>query len=372
MNFVEKFKEGQRGQNFGLPTGISTLDSAIDGVQRKAIYGVCSEPKVGKTTFIDQCFVLSPYMYMLENPEIEIDWIYYSFEIDRVKKEFKFACYFFYQDYGIQSFLYENERYELSSRYLLGKLRKKNNPKEFIPVSEEHKNILQEIYYKRIIPLFGQYNPEGKKIKNGYIDFIEDRIHPTGIRAYLMDYAKKNGQFLTEKYHVKDDIGNTIEKNRITGYKPNNPKKYTIIITDHIRKLNREQKFSIKENMDTYIDYQVALRNWCGFTFIDVIHLNRSLSNTDRIKYMSEFLYPVGADVKDSGNLSEEADYLITLFNPKDEKYKISKHFGLELQNYPNYRSIHLVESRDTECPMHFRTNMYGNINLFNPIIINP
>lgn len=82
----------------------------------------------------------------------------------------------------------------------------------------------------------------------------------------------------------------------------------------------------------------------------------------------SELLYPTGDAFKDTGNLSEEADYIITLFNPQDEKYNIKKHFGLELQNYPNYRSIHLVESRDTDCPIHLRANMYGNINLFLPI----
>lgn len=72
-------------------------------------------------------------------------------------------------------------------------------------------------------------------------------------------------------------------------------------------------------------------------------------------------------------NLSEEADFLITLFNANDEKYKLDKHFGLKLRDnsmqlYPNYRSIHLVESRDTECPIHLRTNMFGAINYFESI----
>ena len=72
--------------------------------------------------------------------------------------------------------------------------------------------------------------------------------------------------------------------------------------------------------------------------------------------------------VKDSGNLSEECDYLLTLFNPTDEKYGLSTHFGYPLDEYPNYRSIHLVESRDTECPQHLGVQMQGNIKHFKTI----
>ena len=83
---------------------------------------------------------------------------------------------------------------------------------------------------------------------------------------------------------------------------------------------------------------------------------------------MKDKIYPTGEDFKDTGNLSEEADYILTLFNPRDEKFNLEKHFDIELVNYPNYRSIHLVESRDTECPQHLPMQMYGNINLFKPI----
>lgn len=367
MNFVEKFKEGQRKENFGLPTGLAPLDEAIDGVQRKSIIGVASEAKIGKTTFVDQCFVLEPYSYMLKNPEIKIDWIYFSFEIDRIKKEYKYASYYFYKDYGVSYFKYEGEEYELSPRYLTGRLRDMKR-KEFIPVSEEHKRMLEQIYVNRIIPLFGKFDKNGKRLSKGVIDFIEDRGHPTALKIYLMNYAKENGEFITEQYTLKNEYGQSVTKDRIIGYKPKDPKKYVIIITDHLRKLNREQKLTLKENIDLYIDYQVGLRNWCGFTFVDIIHLNRDISDINRIKYLAEYLYPTGSSVKDTGNLSEECDYLFTLFNPRDEKYKIDKHFGLDLKNYPKYRSIHLVESRDTECPIHFATNMYGHINLFTPI----
>jgi len=123
--------------------------------------------------------------------------------------------------------------------------------------------------------------------------------------------------------------------------------------------------------VDKYVEYQVEFRNWCGFTFVDIIHLNRNLSDISRLKYNSEFLYPTGDDIKETGNLSEDSDYVFTLMNPNDEKYGINKHFGLQIKStsndelYPGYVSLHLVESRDTECPAHFRTIMKGNVNVF-------
>ena len=75
-------------------------------------------------------------------------------------------------------------------------------------------------------------------------------------------------------------------------------------------------------------------------------------------------------------NLAEDADYVFTLFNPNDERYKLQKHFGLAIKDsknnpiYPSMRTIHLVESRHCVFPQHFRANMYGNLKSFKQINI--
>ena len=53
------------------------------------------------------------------------------------------------------------------------------------------------------------------------------------------------------------------------------------------------------------------------------------------------------------------------MFNPADEKYGLTMHFSKQLRHYPNYRSIHLVESRDTECPKHIQVSMFGAVKTF-------
>jgi hypothetical protein len=364
MNFLEALHQGQEGENKGLPTGLPPLDRAIDGVQKKSLITIAAAPKVGKSTLVDFAFVIHPLLYCLQH-NIPIHIIYFSYEIDRVKKEFDFAAFFFYHDYKIMNFTYNGVEYPLSSRYLLGKLQDREG--NIIPLNEEHLSILTEIYQNRIISLFGEYNSKGIRIKDGVIEFIEDRDNPTGIRNTILAYAKKNGEFTFQEYETTEQ-GKKVTKQRLVGYIPKDKTKRTIIVLDHCRKAKRERGYSMKENIDKISEYFTELRNFCHFTFVNIIHLNRSIANVERLKFNGEYIFPSSDDIKDSGNLSEDSDYVITLFNPTDEKYGLTTHFGHNLNEYPNYRSIHLVESRDTECPMHLAVQMYGNVKHFKPI----
>lgn len=371
MNLLGEFQRGLEGRNVGRTTGIKPLDAAIDGIQRASLYGVAAGPKVGKSTLVDYAFLLAPFLESTEN----IEWIYFSYEISRIKKEFKFASFFMNHDYGLGQFEHAGVLYDMSPRYLQGRL--KDVDGRPIQVANEHQQLFREIYEKRIVPIFGRYDANGNKVAKGKVMFIEHKDNPTGMKNLLMRYADDNGAFVHEEYQTKGDNGQPVTGRRISGYVPTNPDLFTIVITDHLRKPRRERGFTLKENMDKLIEYQVELRNWCGFTFVDIVHLNRSIANIERIKYQPEFIYPTGDDVKDSGNLSEEADYMITMFNANDDKYGIKKHFGVQLEGpkggllHPSYRSIHLVESRDTECPVHIQANMYGGINMFSGLRLN-
>lgn len=367
-NFVETFKLGKLGKNFGLTTGIPPLDIALNGIQKKASYGLAAAPKTGKTTLVDYAFVLSPYLQCIELGILDnIEWIYLSGEIDRVSKEFKFASFFMWKDYGIANFTYKGKLYPMTMDYLMGIALHKleGNKSEIIPITEEHEAILKQIYVDRIVPLFGEYNAEGEQVQKGKIIFIEELQNPTGLNKMLIHHAEQHGKFVRASYYTKGDNGEKVAKTRITGYIPDNPDKFTFIITDHIRKLPRERGFTMKENIDKWLEYATILRNRCSWTFAHVMHSNRNLANPERLRYAGEFIFPTADDCKDSGNPAEECTVFMTLFNPNDEKYNLKKHFGVELADYPNYRSIHITESRNTECPVHIQTNMVGGINVF-------
>lgn len=370
MNFIETFKKGKAGKNFGLTTGIAALDKAINGLHKKVSIGVTAAPKCGKTTLVDYSFLLSPYL-QCERLNIldDVEWIYFSGEIDRVSKEFKVAAFFMAYDYKIYNFTYKGEIYQMQQDYLSGHLLHTNSDgsTEVIQISEEHELLLKQIYEKRIVPIFGEFDIHGRQITKGKVIFIEDLENPTGLNKYLWQYAKENGQFIEEKYYLVDE-NEKVEKKRIIGYTSNNTNKFTIIITDHIRKLKKERGFTIKENMDKWLEYTTILRNLCHFTFINVCHSNRGIANVDRLRMAGEWIFPTADDVKDTGNLAEESTILMTLFNPNDEKYNLKRHMNVELENYPNYRSIHITESRYTPSPAHVQTNMLGGINMFTPL----
>lgn len=368
MNFQSYFLQGKQGKNIGLNAGISTLNRAMRGIQKKRIYTVAAGPKVGKSKLVNFVFILSPFLEAIRTNTLHlIHWIFYSFEMDRITTEFNFAAFFFAHDFDVHTFSHNDEIFGMCSDYLMHKMLDKNG--NVVPVCQDHEEKLIWIYQNRIAPLFGRFDPvTGKQTEKGKIDFIEESDNPTGLRNYLLKYAKENGEFRMEKYNTLDDKGRKVTKERIAGYKENNPDLKTIIVTDTMRKLKRERNFSLKENVDKWVEYQKELRNWCEFTFVDIIHTNRNMASVERMKFAGEFIYPTGDDIKDSGNLSEESNMVITMFNPNDEKYALEKHFHLELENYPNYRSIHIVESRETECPIHLQVNMFGGVNMFQPI----
>ncbi len=371
MNFIEEYKKGQLGGNKGLPMGegLMNVSKAINGVQRARIYGIAAPPKAGKSTFTDYAFVIQPFLYAIAN-NIPIEWIYFSFELDRVSKEFDFTAYFLYYDYGIrfinlpEGITKDGKKViELSPDYLRGRMQDDNE--KTITVNDQIFELIKVIYEKRIIPLFGEYSEDGTQLKKGYITFIEEKDNPTGIYKYLKRHAEKDGKFITQKY------GKTT---RITGYKPNNPDKYTIIITDHLRKLIPERGWQMKQTVDKYIEYSVELRNWCSFTFAHIIHLNRGLTEVGRMKEFGDMLFPGSDDIKDTGNLAEDADFVFTIFNPNDQRYNLKKHFGTVIKDsrdnplFPDLRTIHLVESRHCIFPQHFRANMHGGIKSFEQI----
>ena len=371
MNFIEEYKKGQNSVNKGLfmGEGLININNTINGIQKSRIYGIAGSPKSGKSTFTDYAFVIQPYLHSLKE-NLLVEWIYFSFEIDRISKEFDFASFFLNHDFNIYKIkLKENVRkknkefIEMSADYLRGRIL--DDSGKTIKTDNYVFECLKKVYEKRIIPLFGEYDKYGKQIKKGLIDFIENRNNPTGIKKFLMDYANKNGKFIKN--------GNEFNK-RITGYKANNPNKHIIIITDHLRKLLPEKNFQMKQNVDKYIQYSVELKNLCGFTFAHILHLNRNLTDIQRQKQFGDNLFPNSDDLKDTGNLAEDSDYIFTIFDPNDQRYGLERHFGKQIKDnqgneiYPNLKTIHLVESRHCTYPQHFSVEMLGCVKNFKTI----
>ena len=237
MNLIEEFKKGQSGGNKGLPMGdgLANVSKAVNGVQKGRMYGFAGASTSGKSTVVDYAMVLEPFLYsILSENKTNTKWIYFSFELNRISKEFDFATFFLYHDFGIEKIqLEENITYttknhtsniiDLSPDYLRGRLQDDNG--NIIKVKESIVEAIKVVYEKRIIPLFGEYSSSGTQITPGKINFIENRDNPTGIWKYLIHKAEKEGDFIYEYFGEN--------KKRIRGYKPHNPDKITIVVLDH-------------------------------------------------------------------------------------------------------------------------------------------
>lgn len=375
-NLLVTLEKGKKGFARGLPTGVKDLDSLFLGVQRQTYYGIFAGPGAGKTTFTDFVFVLSVCDYAEKN-NLNLKIKYYSYEISRIKKEFKLACYFFFKDYSIRNFTHNGKKYDISPNYLMGKLL--DDEENLISIKPEHEKILKEIYHNKIVKIFGTYDESGKKIKDGYVDIVNDSSDPVGIYNEMYQFAEERGTIVKEKYYVKDANGNVKERYRACGYKPNDPNEMVVVIIDHMRKVRQPKGYNQKQTLDDISNRLMKMRDIFGYSPVAIIHSNRNLSNIDRIKYQKGSLYPDMDDIKDSGNIAEDVDVLISLFNPTEEKYNIQNHFGWKIKktgtsknditfnNYMknHFRSLHLVKSRDTPFPKHFFLYMFGNINYF-------
>ena len=291
--------------------------------------------------------------------------------MDRVSMEFDFCCHFLYTDFGLISYtLPEGVTVDkktvipISSAFLMGQIQDDNGITVKVP--EFMMDKIKTVYSNRIVPLMGEYAADGTLIKAGKILFIEKSENPTGIYKEILHFASFRGQFVYQKYMKGDK-----EEEKLVSYIPNNPNEYVIIVLDTIRKVSKERGFSVKETVDKTIEYETYLRKLLGYTFVNIVHLNRDMADIDRLKFMGDLIYPQPELIKDSGNLSEESTHVFTLFNPNDERYNLSTHFGLRIKDsnknelFPNLRTIHLVESRFVPYPQHFRVNMNGALKDF-------
>ena len=366
MNFVKTFKEGQIGVNKGLflGQGVLNIHNAVNGLQKGRLYVIASSPKVGKSTFLNYAFIINPIIDAIKRG-IKIKYYYFSLEMSRIEQEFLFATYFLYHDHGIKEADIDTIKdglntIPLSPEFLMG--RKLDDNGEIIKVNKYIEGKLIEVYKNRIIKLFGEHDEEGKQISEGVIEVIEASNNPTGIYNYILEEAGKKGKFLYKQF------GNS---SRVVGYIPNDDNEFIVVCFDHMRKVYRERGFDLKQSVDKLAEYFVFLRNILKWTFIPIIHLNRTLTDINRFKMFDDRLYPDSDMVKDTGNLAEDCDYLFTMFNPNDDKYNLNKHFGLVIRDseknviYENLKTIHLVESRYCEYPQHFRVNMLGNLKAF-------
>lgn len=303
----EYIAKGLSGENEGIPFENDRLTRCFQ-IRKSSLYLLGGFAGSGKTSFADELFVLQPFDYLKANGLLgSYKVIYWSMERPKEQKMAKWLSRRILKEHGVL----------IDPRRVQGWYNKTQ------PLTDDEIDLcLKETDY--LDELF-----------ETTIRFHSGRINPTGIRKYNTEYAEKYGKIeQLDKY------------NKI--YIPDNSKKIVLNIFDHIGKLKNEGKKDRKTLLDDFSDdCSNIYRDLYGMSSLLISQFNRGIANPMRIK--NGDVEPAAEDFKETGDIYEDCDVSITLFDPW--KYKVPDPSGYNLEKLKRedgakmYRNIRLLKN---------------------------
>ena len=327
MSFDQLKKEvqlGIEGRNSGIPMGFNRLNRYI-GIRRGIYFLVGGLTGSGKTSFIDDAYVLNPFdWYIMQNdPKIKLRIIYRSMERSRTYKLAKWVSRKIFLDHGMI----------IPVSRLLGWNEKMTK--------DEHDLFLMYEDY------MGQMDD--------VITIIDGPENAVGIAKELKAHALQNGR-----------IEQIDEFNK--RYFPNNEREITIVVIDHIGllKTTKDQPTK-KEAIDKMSDELRYARDFYGYTPVVVSQFNRSISNVIRLK--NGDVEPQLEDFAESSSTQNDADVVLALFDPM--RYKVADPSGYDLEKLKDsfgakyFRSLRLIKNSYGEDDVRIGLGFMGQIGMF-------
>ncbi|NLR61103.1 hypothetical protein HGH93_23580 [Chitinophaga polysaccharea] len=309
--FTDTMEEGLLGIHEGIPVGIGKLDSYLS-LRKSMLYVLGGYTGSAKTSAADELFVLNPYEHMLrEGKTDKLRIVYWSMERKKVFKVAKWISHKIFKETGEV----------IPMKRLLGWVKKDQRLSE-----EEQRQV------KALKPYFDKMFE--------CIRIIDGRQNPTGIRKEIKRIALENGE--QTKINQYEEV-----------YKPFDPSVIWFHLFDHVGKLKCENGKSLKDTIDSFSDDTSNLtRDLYGHSALILSQFNRDISNPSRLK-MGD-VEPRLEDFKNTGDLTEDADVVMAIFDPW--RYKVADTMGFDLERLRSkegakmYRSFQILKSSyDTE-----------------------
>ena len=327
MNFEHLKNEVQAGidgRNGGISMGFNRLNKYV-GIRKSMYYLVGGLTGSGKTSFIDDAFVLNPFDWYIQqsDPKLKLRIIYRSMERSRTYKFAKWVARKIFLDHGII----------IPVPKLLGWTEKMT--------SDEH-------------DLFLMYEDYAEHMKE-VITIIDGPENPVGIAKELKAHAVQNGKIeQVDEYNKR--------------YFPNNENEITIVVVDHIGllKTTKDQPTK-KQAIDKMSDELRYARDFYGYTPVVVQQFNRDISNPMRQKVGD--VEPQLEDFAESSTTQNDSDVVLALFDPM--RYKVSDPSGYELNKLKDqygakyFRSMRLIKNSYGEDDVRIGLGFMGQIGMF-------
>jgi len=317
---------GIDGRNNGIPMGFDRLNKHV-GI-RKSIYTlVGGNTGSGKTSFIDDAYVLNPFDWYIDSAknitDIKLKIIYRSMERNSTYKLAKWISRKIFVDHG--------------TIIPIGKLLGWTDKMTY----DEHDLFL----------MYEDYANEMKEV----ITLIGGPENPVGIAKELKEHALANGK-----------IEQLDEHNKV--YIPNNPNEVTLVILDHIGLLKTTKtQPTKKEAIDKMSDELRYARDFFGYSPVVVSQFNRSISNITRLK--NGDVEPQLEDFSESSSTQNDADVVLALFDPM--RYKVADPSGYDLgalrDEYGNkyFRSLRLIKNTFGSDDLRIGMGFLGQVGMF-------
>lgn len=315
---------GLAGRNNGIPMGFNRLNRYI-GIRKSIYFLVGGLTGSGKTSFIDDAFVLNPFDWYISqtNPGVKLRIIYRSMERSRTYKLAKWVSRKIFIDQGII----------IPVSKLLGWNDKMTK--------DEHDLFLMyEDYIQRM---------------DDVITIIDGPENAVGVAKELKAHALQNGR-----------IEQVDEFNK--RYFPNHENEITIVIIDHIGLLKTtKDQTTKKQAIDKMSDELRYARDFYGYTPVVVSQFNRDISNPIRIK--NGDVEPQLEDFAESSQTQNDADVVLALFDPM--RYKVADPSGYDLNKLKDqygakyFRNLRLIKNSYGEDDVRIGLGFMGQIGMF-------
>lgn len=349
-------QDARDGKVMKVPISLERVSDHI-AIRKRVLTLIGSNPGSGKTSFVDDQYVLGPYDLWQKNrdkTDLQFRALYVNGERPLREKLAKWACWKLYKEHRIQLDVSTFLGYT-KMRASVGAWDKFVACRDWVDELLDYVDIKSQVMTPETYYQWGILHAKnhGTLIEadtigikyhgeTTYIDFFQ----PTQIKTL------KNGE-VKQFVEFKDKFGkfHTIFQLDVL-YIENDTNLVTQVVYDHLGKNKGEG--NKKDRIDRISQYSSEFRDVLQFSPVLISQFNRALGNTDRMKLHGSDLSPSIDDFKDSSNTQEDADIILALFNPFrykafDEKGKYMGYAVRDLMLSPlgfnRFRSLSILKN---------------------------
>ena len=324
---------GVKGKNSGIPMGFNRLNKYLG--LRKSIYTtIGAAAGCGKTSLVDCAYVLNPYDWYIRNKHtttVNFEVIYFSMERKKTYKLAKWLC----------MKIWKEENILMTTDELLSWQGTLENKKQ------EVAKFYIDNYFKEMT-------------ESGIVTIIDGQQNPTGIYKFLKNHAQKKGKI--------EEISEFESR-----YIPDNDNLITNVVHDHAGKTKNENiggKYDKKLSIDKASEYYCWARDFLGYSPIMINQFNRtSYQDIQFSKKEGGDPDPTVEYWKDSGNVIEDCDVAISLFNPY--KYSLEEYMGYTMNDFTDaagnnkFRGLKIIKNSYGTDNLRIGLGFLGEVSLF-------